>query len=58
MRNIRDEYRELKLKLETKYKMIKHPKADRLFEIAWHIGHSNGLSEVRLYYEDLLELVK
>ena len=35
-----------------------HPKADLLFAKAWQLGHAYGEAEVKLYYEDLLELIE
>lgn len=47
-----------KQKLEEKYGVVGHPKADRLYELAWEHGHSSGYSEVEIYYDDFVELVK
>jgi hypothetical protein len=33
-------------------------KLDRLFELAWEYGHSNGYTEVAGHYDDLVNLVK
>jgi hypothetical protein len=35
-----------------------HPKAERLFEIAWERGHAMGLSEVVIEAETLAELIE
>lgn len=44
--------------LEAYYDMTNHPKADRLYNKAWDMGHASGLLEVANYYENLVELVK
>jgi hypothetical protein len=31
---------------------------DRLFELAWEYGHSEGLLSVASYYDELAELVR
>jgi hypothetical protein len=35
-----------------------HPKKDKCFELAWEHGHANRDSEVRLYFEDFVALIK
>lgn len=35
-----------------------HPKAEKLFDLAWGYGHSSGLNEVMQHYEELVELLK
>ena len=52
-----NEYQKLKNKLEKKYDVQEHHKADLLFELAWSRGHSCGLNEVELEYDDLVELI-
>lgn len=34
-----------------------HPKADKLFGLAWEHGHSSGVYEVAIYYSDFMELI-
>lgn len=34
-----------------------HPKAEKLFAIAWEYGHSSGYSEVYNYADELAELL-
>jgi hypothetical protein len=34
-----------------------HPKADKLFTLAWEEGHACGIYEVALYYSDFMELL-
>lgn len=43
--------------LERAHGTAGHPKADLLWGKAWEMGHSAGLDEVMIYYEDLAELV-
>lgn len=47
-----------KADLEKEFKLTKHPKADRLFALAWDHGHSSGYGEVMSYYEDFAELLQ
>ena len=35
-----------------------HPKAEKLFSMAWNQGHASGYSEVAYYAEELAELLK
>lgn len=35
-----------------------HPKADKVYHLAWEYGHSAGFSEVMNYLPDLADLVK
>lgn len=49
---------DLKVRLEEKYGVVGHPKADLLFDMAWDYGHSGGEEGVEFYYEDLIELIK
>ena len=50
-----DENRE---SLEYKYDVRGNPKAKRLYEIAYEMGHSGGFSEIENYYMDLVELIR
>ncbi len=45
--------------LEEEFGTDKAPqvKRDKLFEIAWSIGHSCGYSEVCIYYSEMAELI-
>jgi hypothetical protein len=52
---LRSQFRE---DLEAEYEMTGHRKADLLFAKAWDRGHSAGMAEVALAYDDLWELVK
>lgn len=46
-----------KADLEAEFGLVNHPKADKLFNKAWEMGHSAGLSNVYHYYDDLYELI-
>ena len=48
---------ELKTYLEKCFETMGHPKADRLFELAWEHGHANGEWEVGIYYQEFMELL-
>lgn len=47
----------IKEHLELKYGVVGHPKAGRLFELAWEYGHAAGVHEVESYYEELKDLL-
>jgi hypothetical protein len=38
--------------------LLDHPKANKLYEMAWEHGHASGLGEVASYAEDLAQLLK
>ncbi len=44
--------------IEEEYGTAGHPKAQRLFDIAWDLGHGSGLYEVDLHYNDLVDLIR
>jgi len=35
--------------------IVDHPKKDKIFSLAWQLGHSNGLSEVASYADDIVK---
>ena len=43
--------------LFEEYGVSGHPKANLCYSKAWEHGHSAGLSEVALYFEDFVELI-
>jgi len=43
--------------LEAEYGTCGHPKAGKLYEIAWELGHSCGYTEVAYHYAELAELI-
>lgn len=47
-----------KADLADAYGVSNHPKADRVFELAWDRGHDAGLGDVLIEYDDLVELIK
>ena len=47
-----------KADLADAYGVSNHPKADRVFELSWDRGHSVGLGDVLIEYDDLVELIK
>lgn len=47
-----------KADLEKEFNLADHPKAARLFELAWEHGHSSGHEEVVSHYEELAELLQ
>lgn len=60
-KNLEREGREkqnLKLYLAAKHKLEINGKFDKAWNIAWREGHSSGLSEVALYFDELAELLK
>jgi len=58
MTEAEDMKRAFKLKLERRHGLTGHPRADKLWELAWGYGHSAGLGEVEIYYQELAELLK
>ena len=48
---------EFKLALFKKYQVSDNPKAEHCFDISWEWGHSDGLSQVELFFDDFIELI-
>ena len=46
-----------KTKMSIKYKTFYSPFSDKLYDLAWEYGHSDGFEQVEYYYSDLSELV-
>jgi hypothetical protein len=44
--------------LFVEYNVRSHPKANKLFSLAWGYGHANGFSEVLSYFSEMVELIK
>jgi hypothetical protein len=40
------------------YGILDHPKADKLYAIAWDHGHASGFEEVAYWVRELAELIK
>lgn len=49
---------EFKQDLFAEYGVTNHPKAERVFELAYQYGHSAGYSEVMFYFGDLVQLIR
>ena len=47
-----------KAEMAQRYGLERNAKFDRAWEIAWDYGHSSGINEVKLYFEELAELLK
>ena len=47
----------LRVRLEEECGLVSHPKARRLFELAWEYGHASGIEEVAGYYRAMAELL-
>lgn len=43
--------------LEAEAGLVGHPKAEKLFDVAWEHGHSNGYHDVACVYFDYAELL-
>lgn len=64
-RKARAESRRAETEVEAKFKaelfkelgIETHPMRDRLYSIAWDCGHAYGLGEVKIYAQDLVELI-
>ncbi|MFV2015178.1 MAG: hypothetical protein ACC656_07120 [Candidatus Heimdallarchaeota archaeon] len=48
---------EFKADLAETYKISDHPKLDKLFDMAWERGHSEGLNSVEIEFAELSELL-
>lgn len=40
------------------YEIADHPKREKLWSLAWDMGHSSGYTEVLTYFDELVELIK
>jgi len=49
--------RDFQSDLEKEYDLVGHPKASKLYEIAYDMGHSAGMEEVAIFYCQLSELL-
>ncbi len=49
--------RDFQSDLEEEYDLVGHPKASKLYEIAYDMGHSSGMEDVAHYYCQLSELL-
>lgn len=47
-----------KAELATKHGLERNAKFDRAWSIAWDLGHSAGIHEVKNYFHDLADLLK
>ena len=43
--------------LEEEYGTANYTKRDKMWNLAWEWGHSNGWYEVLLYYADIVEVI-
>lgn len=44
--------------LEREHGLVGHKRANRLYELAWEYGHSEGLYSVAQYYAEFADLIK
>lgn len=51
-------YKEHKAILEKQFHIVGHPKADKLYSLAYDFGHASGYDEVEYFYAELIELIK
>jgi len=51
-------YLEFKGDLFDAHDVLNNPKRDLLFDKAWALGHASGFSEVKSYFEELVDLIK
>ena len=49
---------EFKQALFKHYGVENNPKREKAYELAWEEGHSNGYSEVEIYFSDFVHLIK
>lgn len=45
-------------KMEEKHRLAGHSKSERLYALAWDMGHSYGYDEVEIRYDELADLLK
>lgn len=50
--------KEFRKDLISKYNMINHPRADKLFDKAWEFAGSLGLGAVEDYFKSLLDIIR
>lgn len=50
---LKNEFRE---DLIAEYGMSNHPKANKIFDKAWELGHSKGYDHVEYYFQDFVDL--
>lgn len=44
--------------LFEEFGVTNHPKAHKVFNIAWDLGHANGYREVSYYFEKLVDIIQ
>ena len=49
---------EFRAAIEDEYGLTDNPKKDKLYAIAWDMGHAYGYNEVNCYYDQLRELIE
>lgn len=49
---------EHKSEMESRHGLVGHPKADRLYQLAWDMGHSAGYGEIETFYDEMADLLK
>jgi len=53
----REKVRAFRNNLEASYGVQDHPKANKVWELAWEHGHANGFSEIEHYYHEFVSLI-
>ncbi len=48
----------VKAEMAEEYGLERNAKFDKAWEIAWGHGHSSGIDEVKLYFGELVELIR
>jgi hypothetical protein len=48
----------IKKELAAKHGIPRNAKFERAWDIAWEYGHSSGFDEVRMYFDELADLLK
>lgn len=49
---------EFKQELAKYYGVENHPKLDSVWEFAWEHGHSSGFSDIAIYFDQFVQLIK
>lgn len=57
-RKVNEITEKFKLALFKEHGVESNPKAEKVWSLAWEHGHSSGYSEIEIYFEEFVELIK
>jgi hypothetical protein len=49
---------QFKLDLFNAFEVVDHPRAERVYELAYEYGHASGYTEILYYFSDIVSLIK